>query len=194
MSTVAERSVSLAEHDAWNHATLSWAFMYKRDFDLAVAESGRMIELNPNSGVSYGVSAIVLGHCGKPEAALAMLGEARRMAPQAPFMFNYLCGGALALYRLGRYREAAEMAESAALRRPNFFQTHLVLAAALASAGETARAGLALAAARRIAPAISVPWLEPRMPLRESRDFALLIEGLHKAGWEEGREVSRTGL
>jgi adenylate cyclase len=143
-----------------------------------------MIELNPNSGVSYGVSAIVLGHCGKPEAALAMLGEARRMAPQAPFMFNYLCGGALALYRLGRYREAADMAESAALRRPNYFQPQLVLAAALACAGEAARAGLALAMALRMAPAMTVPWLEPLIPLRERRDFALLIEGLRKAGWE----------
>jgi len=185
MLAAAERSVSLADQDAWNHAPLSWALMFGRDYQRAIAESGRMIELNPNSGVSYGVSAIVLGHCGKPEAALDMLDKARRIAPQAPFMFNYLCGGALALYRLGRYREAADMADSAALRRPNFFQPQLVLAAALACAGETARAGVALAAAIRLAPRMSEAWLNPLMPLREASDSAHLIDGLRKAGWEE---------
>lgn len=184
MLVAAERSVLLAEQDAWNYAPLSWALMFGRDYQRAIAASGRMIELNPNSGVSYGVSAIVLGHCGKPEAALDSLDKARRMAPQAPFMFNYLCGGALALYRLGRYREAADMAESAALRRPNFFQPQLILAAALACSGETARAEVALAAARRIAPAMSAPWLTPLMPLRDARDFALLVEAIGKAGLE----------
>jgi adenylate cyclase len=184
MLAAAERSVSLAEQDAWNHAPLSWALMFGSDYQRAIAQSARMIELNPNSGVSYGVSAIVLAHCGKPDAALDMLDKARRMAPQAPFMFNYLCAGAIALYRLGRYREAAEMAESAALRRPNFFQPQLVLAAATACAGEIARAELALAVARRIAPDMSAPWLKPLIPLREAGDFALLIEGLRKAGWE----------
>src|SRR5262249_28148768 len=151
---------------------------FARQFERAIAELGRMIELNPNSGVSYGVSALVLGHCGNAGAALDMLDKARRMAPQAPFMFNYLCAGALAHYRLGRYGEAAEMAESASLRRPNFFQPQLVLAAALACAGETVRAEAALAAGRRIAPAMSVAWLKPLMPLREAADFAHLIEGL----------------
>ena len=104
------------------------------------------------------------------------------MAPQAPFMFNYLFRGALALYRLGRYSEAADMAESAALRRPNYFQPQVVLAAALAFAGETARAGAALAAACRLAPTMSEEWLNPLMPLREAADFAHLIDGLRKAG------------
>jgi hypothetical protein len=37
------------------------------------------------------------------------------MAPQAPFMFNYLTGGAIALCRLARFEEAANMAESTTL-------------------------------------------------------------------------------
>ena len=184
MVAAAERGVSLGEQDAWNHASLSWSLVFARQFDRAIAGLGRMIELNPNSGVSYGVSALVLAHCGDAETALDMLAKARRMAPQAPFMFNYLCGGALALYRQGHYGEAADMAGSAGLRRPNFFQPPLVLAAALACAGETARAEAALAAARRIAPAMNVAWLRPLMPLREAEDFAHLVDGLREAGLE----------
>lgn len=184
MVPAAERAVLLNEQDAWNHAPLSWGLLFARQYERSMAQLQRMIELNPNSGVSYGVSAVVLGHCGTAEAALDALDKARRMAPQAPFMFNYLLGGALGLYRLGRYGEAAETAESAALRRPNYFQPQVVLAAALALAGETGRAAVALAAARRLAPAMSVEWLKPLMPLRESADFAHLLEGLRKAGWE----------
>src|SRR5262249_44056187 len=56
MVAAAERGVSLNEHDAWNHAPLSWSLVFARQFERAIAELGRMIELNPNSGVSYGVS------------------------------------------------------------------------------------------------------------------------------------------
>src|SRR6185437_731358 len=151
MVVAGERSVSLREPDAWNHAALSWSLMFARHFERAIAGLRRMIELNPNSGVSYGVGSLILSHCGDAEAALDLLSKARRMAPQAPFMYNYLCGGAIALYRLGRYGDAIDMAESAALRRPNYFQPRLILAAALAHAGETARAQMALTAARQLA-------------------------------------------
>jgi tetratricopeptide (TPR) repeat protein len=184
MVAAAGRAVSLNEQDAWNHAPLAWGLFFARQFEPAIAELRRMIELNPNSGVSYGVSAVVLGHCGGADAALGALDKARRIAPQAPFMFNYLLGGALALYRLGRYREAVDMAESAALRRPNYFQPLLVLAAALSFAGEAARANTALTTAHRLAPALSVAWLKPLMPLRDAADFEHLIDGLRKAGLE----------
>ena len=184
MVVAGERSVSLREPDAWNHAALSWSLMFARHFERAIAGLRRMIELNPNSGVSYGVGSLILSHCGDAEAALDLLSKARRMAPQAPFMFNYLCGGAIALYRLGRYGDAIDMAESAALRRPNYFQPRLILAAALAHAGETARAQMALTAARQLAPSLSEPWLKPIMPLRETADFARLLDGLRMAGWE----------
>lgn len=185
MVAAAERGVSLGEPDAWNHAPLCWSLMYSRQFDRAIAGLKRMIELNPNSGVPYGVGAVVLGHCGRPETALELLAMSRRMAPQAPFMFNYLCGGALALYRLGRFADAVEMAESSALRRPNYFQPQMFLAAALVGAGDIPRAREALAAARRIAPAIAVPWLRPLIPLRSADDFALLTTHLGEAGLDD---------
>jgi adenylate cyclase len=184
MVGAAERSVSLREGDAWNLATLSWSLLFARQFERAIASATRMIELNPNSGVSYGVSALVLAHCGDAEAALDLLAKARRMAPQAPFMFNYLTGGAVALHRLGRFREAAEMAESAGLRRPNYFQPQLILAAALVNVDETERALAAMAAALRIAPSMTVAWLRPLIPLREETEFARLVSDLRSAGWD----------
>src|SRR5688572_384184 len=156
MLAAGERSVSLREPDAWNHAALSWGLMFARQFERAIADVKRMIELNPNSGVSFGVGSLILTHCGDAEAALDLLAKARRMAPQAPFMFNYLCSGAISLYRLSRYDEAADMAESAALRRPNYFQPRLILSAALARKGEAPRAQAALTAACQLAPPMSV--------------------------------------
>jgi DNA-binding SARP family transcriptional activator len=175
----AERSVMLRDGDAWNHATLSWSLLFARQFERSIASAKRMIELNPNSGVSYGVSSLAHAHCGDAEAALDLLETARRMAPQAPFMFNYLTGGAIALYRLGRYAEAADMAESAGLRRPNYFQPQLILAAALSKAGDAERSAAALAAARRIAPSASADWLKPLMPVREAGALADFVATLH---------------
>ena len=185
MVGAAERSVSLREDDAWNHAPLCWSLLYSRQFERAIASAGRMIELNPNSGVSYGVGSLIHAHCGDPEVALDLLGRARHMAPQAPFMFNYLTGGAIALCRLARFDEAALMAESAGLRRPNYFQPPVILAAALAQLGDASRAGMALATARRMAPGVTSDWLRLLIPLRADRDFAALLEGLRRAGLED---------
>ncbi|MGH6928751.1 MAG: tetratricopeptide repeat protein, partial [Dongiaceae bacterium] len=179
MVGAAERSVSLREEDAWNHAPLCWSLLYSRQFERAIASAGRMIELNPNSGVSYGVGSLIHAHCGDPVVALDLLDRARHMAPQAPFMFNYLTGGAIALCRLARFGEAADMAESAGLRRPNYFQPPLILAAALANLNRTERAAIALSAARRNAPPLNASWLRSIIPLRERRDFDQLLQGLH---------------
>jgi TolB-like protein len=184
MVGAAERSVSLREDDAWNHAPLCWSLLYSRQFERAIASAGRMIELNPNSGVSYGVGSLIHAHCGDPAEALDLLDRARQMAPQAPFMFNYLTGGAIALCRLARFGEAAEMAESAGLRRPNYFQPRLILAAALAQLDQGERAVKALAAARKLAPSLSAAWLRPVIPLREERDLAQLLQALRRAGMD----------
>jgi TolB-like protein len=184
MVGAAERSVSLREDDAWNHAPLCWSLLYSRQFERAIASSARMSELNPNSGVSYGVGSLVHAHCGDPAEALDLLGHARQMAPQAPFMFNYLTGGAIALCRLARFGEAAEMAESAGLRRPNYFQPQLILAAALVHLDQGERAAKALAAARKMAPSLSAAWLGPVIPLREERDLAQLLQALRRAGMD----------
>lgn len=183
MLGAAERSVSLREGDAWNHATLSWSLMYARQFGRAVASCRRMIELNPNSGVSYGVSAVVHAHCEDAGATLEFLEQARRMAPQAPFMFNYLTAGAIALYRLQRFEECAEMAESASLRRPNYFQPHFIQAAALSRAGDCERAKAELQAAARIGMPGAAAGLRPLIPLRAESDLAALIEALRGIGW-----------
>ena len=90
-------------------------------------------------------------------------------------MFNYLTGGAIALCRLDRFAEAVDTAESAGLRRPNYFQPHLILGAALTHLGDAERAGTALAAARRMIPDLTEEWLKPLIPLREDRDFAKLF-------------------
>jgi TolB-like protein len=184
MLAAAEHAVSIREQDAWNYAPLIWALTFAHQFDRAIAGHERMIELNPNSGVSFGVSAIVLAHCGDAEYALDLLDQAQRIAPQAPFMFNYLTGGAIASFRLGRYGTAANLAQSALLRRPNYFQPYLIQAAALACGGETRQAEPLLATARKLAPALNEAWLKPLIPLRETADFRLLVDGLRKAGWD----------
>src|SRR5262249_46138284 len=118
------------------------------------------------------------------EAALDLLDKAKRLTPHAPFMFNYLCGGALALYRLGRYREAADMAESAGLRRPNYFQPRLIVAAALAHLGDVSHSRAAFLAAQQIRPEINAAWLKPLLPLRDATDFLHIVKGLHSGGLE----------
>jgi len=76
------------------------------------------------------------------------------------------------------------MVESAGLRRPNYFQPHLILAAALAHLDQGERAAKALAAARKLAPSLSAAWLRPVIPLREERDLAQLLQALRRAGMD----------
>ena len=90
---------------------------------------------------------------------------------------------ALGLYFSGEYHAAAERARQAVRSDPDFPLPYRWLAAALGQIGWTEDAQEALQKAIAIAPASFDMYVRQRVPWMRPEDYAHMIEGLRKAGW-----------
>jgi TolB-like protein/class 3 adenylate cyclase len=181
-----EAALRLNDEDAWNYCVLGWSAVYCRQFETGRAALHRAVQINPNSGVTYGVNAWVLGHLGDTEQALESFGVTHRLAPQHPFIFMHMTGAAWAHFACERWNEAAEYAETAALRRPNCFSPLVVTAAIGGLRDDPSSGRRATDAIGKLVPNFSIRWLTGFLPLRQSETFDRACEGLRAAGVVEG--------
>ena len=99
-----------------------------------------------------------------------------------PGRLNLLTMG---LYFSGKYEAAAEAATQAVRSHPEYPLPHRWLAAALGQLGRTAEAKEALARAMAVSPASFDMYVRQRVPWHRPQDYAHMLEGLRKAGWDE---------
>jgi len=105
---------------------LSLVYADKQQRDLAVAESERVIVLDPNNADSYAYQAEALIIAGRPEEAVRRVEQAMRLNPRYPsFYLNEL---GLAYLLTGRYAEAVATLKEAISRSPNLLAAYANLA------------------------------------------------------------------
>lgn len=78
---MAEQAVRLDNNDYRSHWVLGWAYLYRRDYDKAMASYARARELNPNDAELLAEMANLLIYVGQPEQAVSQLKEAIRLNP-----------------------------------------------------------------------------------------------------------------
>ncbi|HSA71446.1 MAG TPA: adenylate/guanylate cyclase domain-containing protein [Burkholderiales bacterium] len=159
------------------HAILGNIHTFTGNYEAALAEADRAIELNPSDAIARSLRGGILLWTGKIEESIAASEAARRYDPRLPAegMFNL----ALAYYLAGRYREAVQ---TAAALQPNARTVFLeaVHAGALAQLGEGEAARRVAADVRRLDPFFDVKLFGRRLVNPAHRDKAQ--EGLRKAG------------
>jgi len=174
----AEEAIRLDETNDGAHALLAQVLTVQQRYDRAELAIGRAIELNPNSAMSLGVLGMVLVRSGRAEDAVEPLERALRIDPY-PVVW-WLVSLSQAYYFLGRYEEAASVAERYGRPHEEDPVLHVMLAAAYAQLGADEKAAQAMVDLRRIS------------PFFDARVFALgfadeshrqaLLEGLEAAG------------
>ena len=159
------------------HAVLGSIHTLTGNYDAALADAERAIELNPSDAIAHAVRGGVLLWTGKIEESIAASEAARRFDPRlsAEGMFNL----ALAYYLAGRYREAAQAAVAVDTKRSTVF-LRSVHAAALAQLGDAEGARREAEEVRRFDPFFDVKLFGQRLMNPAHREKAQ--EGLHKAG------------
>src|SRR5215813_9284166 len=90
----------------------------------------------------------------------------------------------LGLYFSRKYEASAEAAKRAVRSHPEYPLPYRWLAAALGQLGRTVEAKEALEKAIAIAPATFDMYVRQRVPWHRPEDYAHMLEGLRKAGWE----------
>ena len=148
------------------------------NFDAALAEVGRAIELNPSDASAYSLRGSALLWTGRIAESIAASETARRYDPRlsSEGVFNL----AFAYYLGGRYRDALDVLETTLRTEPDLVFLQAVRAAAAAQLGLTEPAHRAAEAVRRLDPFFEVERFGTRLVDPEQR--AKAQEGLRKAG------------
>src|SRR5262249_40107488 len=108
------------------HVLLSRVYVFKQQYDQAIAEGELATALDPNNADSYAAQAEVLNFAGRPEDALRAMEQAMRLNPRySPFDLVQL---GFAYSGAGRYAEAIATLKEAISRNPNFMGAHTLLA------------------------------------------------------------------
>ncbi len=138
------QAVSLDDKDAFAHMAAGRSLTLRGEFETAIAELEKALDLNPNLANAYHSLGYTLYWSGRAEEALPFFHKAMRHSPHDPlrWTFEYHAGTAHAM--LSEYEEAIEWYRKASRHATSGFWPHVGLVFALAELDrlEAARAAL----------------------------------------------------
>jgi TolB-like protein/class 3 adenylate cyclase/cytochrome c-type biogenesis protein CcmH/NrfG len=175
---LAQKALTLDATDVYARRLLASIYGLRRQHDLALVESERLIAINPNDAGSYAQQGIALTWLGQPAGAIRALERALRFDPDMrPNIFWHL---GLAYYLQQRYTESATVLQRNIGRRKDPFWDYLLLAAVYAQMGKAKEAAQAAETVRRIDPRYE--RLIRFSQFEHDADVERVSEGLRKAG------------
>jgi adenylate cyclase len=183
METFARRAVALDDGNAEARHILSNVLKLRGDLAGALLEAERSLAMSPNLASAHAVRGMVLICSGRYSDGLAALATSARLDPRAVFAFraNYVT---LGLYFSGDYEGAVEAATRAIHEFPEYLHPYRWLAASLGQLGRVEEAKRALTKAVSIVPGSFDMYVRSRVPWFRPQDYAHMLDGLRKAGWE----------
>ena len=182
-SEYAERAVTLKTELPQAHIVLGFINMWKRDFEGAIAEVNKGLDLDPNHAEGQMYKAIILGFAGHPEESMEWVEKAIRLNPGAPFWYLFAQGNAQ--YSMGHYSEAIAACIKAAIINPNFIFAHLLLLACYSNLGEVEESKAELRECLIRMPSLTVSWAQKVMPYKDSTVLTQFIDDLRTAKLQE---------
>ena len=177
------RAVAADPRDATTHYALGIVLSLLGQFDQAVAEQRRSLDLNPGNAQALGELGRLLAFRGNAEEALALNAEALSLSPTDPHDWLWLRSMSIAALRLGNPDKALTHAQNALTRRPDFFFLHLQAAVCRQKIGDHQAActacthGMEMNAHYSLA---ALKWGHPFVNDHELEDF---VTTLRDAGW-----------
>jgi adenylate cyclase len=160
---------------------LSFINLFRKRYDLALAQLDRALEINPSDADNYAYRGSVLMWAGRAAEALPWLEGALRFDRANGFASETLCK---AYYSLRRYTEAVDACDRGLFRDPgrnSQMQLHVFLAAIYAALYRQEDAKRERAIVARIWPLLDARTFADQFGTEEARRF--MLEGLKKAGF-----------
>jgi TolB-like protein len=174
------------------HRVASFLHIVVNQYDDAMAEAQRAVDLDPNDPNGYEAMAWVLVHVGRPAESLDFIKRAERLDPQSSYLYRL----GEAQFHLERYKEAAITMLKYSKSHTDDFYPYLYMAAAYGHLGREQEAQSAFETYKQIRaklgayPAttaldqVAIYYFK-RGGVEEER----LREGLRKAGFDVPPEV-----
>jgi adenylate cyclase len=176
----ARRALELDDQEPLSHMALSNVLLWRRDHDGALAESRRMIALDPNFAQGHGAMGLALMYAGRAAEALESVATAMRLDPHYPAIVLHFL--AQANFSLGRYETAAEHLIARIARTPGTDASRMLLASCYGHLGRLDDARATWAELLKVNPEFSLTQRARVLPYKNASDFERIAEGLAKAG------------
>lgn len=159
------------------HRLLAYVFLARGEYDRAIVEARRAVEINPSDAYSYATLGGALVWNGNANDAIVALEKARIFDPT--LQWDYISPLGFAYFLAGRYDEAVAIFEPIAGSGSSHIE-YAGLAAAYAELGRTAEAKHAAAEVKRLWPFFKIPNFARQW--NDERSRKLIADGLTKAG------------
>jgi TolB-like protein/cytochrome c-type biogenesis protein CcmH/NrfG len=179
--TLAQKALSLDPASTAAYRLLAEINLARGRFDLALGQTERVLEINPNDAESFTTRGNILLWSGRAAEALPWFEGALRF-DHANARTAHLLG--IAYYFLARYGEAVEAIDrglAGSLGRNLQLMGRTILAATYAQLGRDQDAGRERALVIRMAPFLNAERFAGQFGTQEARDH--MLEGLKKAGF-----------
>jgi adenylate cyclase len=179
---LAETAVRLDARLPEARAQLGHVFLFKGQYDAAIAEFQRAFALNPNF-IDYNRYVRALMCIGEPACAIKVFEANMRLDPLQPVSAFGLMGQAN--YMLKRYGDAVRLLRECTSRLPNVQWFRVWLASAYAQLGQLEEARAEAAEVLRINPGFTIETWKRLAVYKDPKDVEHRLDGVRKAGLPE---------
>jgi adenylate cyclase len=177
---LAQKALAMDDSIPSAHALLSYFYMFKREYDKAIAEGERAVALDPGGTSALMTYAHSLHFAGRAEEAIPFLRKAIRLSPFGPSIYYYIFR--YALMGTGRFEESISAFKKAIQRVPDNILPHIGLAATYSMMGREKEARAEAEEVLRINPKFSVDKYAKQFLLKDQSEMDKIVNALHKAG------------
>ena len=178
-----QKAISLSGVNADARAFLGRIYLTKRQYNEAIAEGKRAVEMEPNSAFVHAALAFSLKHAGRPEEAITLYKKAIRLSPISDSWYISDLGHCYGM--LGRYEEAVSAFKKAISLSPESPYYHSYLAAIYFITGRKKEAQAETTKAVEIDPKISSEVCRTGNLYKDPDYLNRLIDAMRKAGLPE---------
>ena len=182
----AQRALELDDHNAMFHMLRGRVQLARRQYDSALSDNKRAIELNPVLSAAFCGLGDSLCYEGRYDEAMVQFERSVKLGSHDPQRWAFLSYGALALIFAHRFEEAIDWANRAVVIPNCQYWTVAHRVVALAHLGQIDAAADAAGEVRRQCPRFSIAFARQRLfYLRRPDQLDLYLSGLRLAGVPE---------
>jgi len=179
---LAQKAIELTGQNDFNLRLLSVIFMLRRQYDKAIIEIQKAIELSPNSAHAYFVYGTVLRFSGRNYEAIPIFKKAIRLNPVTPIA--YLNMLAWAYFYIEQYEEAIPLWNRTIELNPDYLFAYQGLIGAYQMSGDEIKARESVAEILRIRPTYSMEMVK-KFTIKDIERKKRVLEAYRKAGIPE---------
>jgi TolB-like protein/class 3 adenylate cyclase/Flp pilus assembly protein TadD len=179
---LAQKALALDDSLSNAHSLLALLYALNGQYDKAIAEGERGVELGPNDEAAHRRLGVALSHMGRYDEAIVLYEKAIRFNPFPRSATLFQLG--IAYLFTGRCEEAITACKKAVQGRPDDLVAHVFLTAVYGSCGREAEARATAVEVLRMDSQFSVDYFARQIKYKKNEDKKRLFDGLRKAGLE----------